>query len=182
MKLMIDIDDKLYKQALRDQCYHEVTGLNDINDYSLTVANGIPVLSEDDLINRSVLKQAFEKVYPLATNEMGGAVNKRIYDIIDNAPAANIPQGKWHEGFHEGFNAGIMLTEAFNERPQGKWKLVSDINNDIDVVCPFCNKTRIVSYAHGYSIEEVKSQLQKVNNLPNYCENCGADMQKGGTE
>lgn len=67
------------------------------------------------------------------------------------------------------------------ERPQGEWKLVSNINNDIDVVCPFCSKTRIFSYAHGYSIEEVKSQLQEVNDLPNYCENCGVEM-KGGAE
>lgn len=40
-----------------------------------------------DTISREALKKAFEKVYPLATNEMGGVVNKRIYDIIDNAPA-----------------------------------------------------------------------------------------------
>lgn len=69
----------------------------------------------------------------------------------------------------------------YEERLQGEWKLVSDINNDIDVVCPFCNKVRIISYAHGYSIEEVESQLQEVNDLPDYCENCGAKM-KGGAE
>ena len=39
-----------------------------------------------DLISRSELKRAFEKVYPLATNEMGGVVNKQIYEIINNAP------------------------------------------------------------------------------------------------
>ncbi len=171
MKLMIDIDDKLYKQALRDQCYHEVTGLNDINDYSLTVANGIPVLSEDDLINRSVLKQAFEKVYPLATNEMGGAVNKRIYDIIDNAPAANIPQGKWHEGFHEGFNAGIMLTEAFNERPQGEW-IEKHSDYGVYYQCSICHKMP-PNYECDYKESAIKT---------NFCPNCGADMQKGDTE
>lgn len=41
----------------------------------------------NDLISREALKEAFEKVYPLSVNEMGGIVNKRIYDIIDNAPA-----------------------------------------------------------------------------------------------
>jgi hypothetical protein len=40
----------------------------------------------NDLISREALKKAFKKVYPLSTNEMGGVVNKRIYDIIDNAP------------------------------------------------------------------------------------------------
>ena len=40
----------------------------------------------NDLISREALKKDFEKVYPLTTNEIGGIVNKRIYDIIDNAP------------------------------------------------------------------------------------------------
>jgi len=42
--------------------------------------------NKGDLISRSALKEEFEKVYPLMTNEMGGVVNKSIYDIIDNAP------------------------------------------------------------------------------------------------
>jgi hypothetical protein len=42
MKLIIDIDEELYEQATRDKGYHDVTGLNDINDYSLTIAQGIP--------------------------------------------------------------------------------------------------------------------------------------------
>lgn len=49
-------------------------------------------------IDADALKEAFEEVYPLATNEMGGAVNKRIYDIIDNAPTVEErPKGKWIE-------------------------------------------------------------------------------------
>lgn len=47
-------------------------------------------------IDADELKEAFEKVYPLATNEMGGVVNKRIYDIIDNAPTVEErPKGEW---------------------------------------------------------------------------------------
>lgn len=42
MKLVIDINEELYEQAIRDKNYHDVTGLNDINDYSLTIAQGIP--------------------------------------------------------------------------------------------------------------------------------------------
>lgn len=42
-----------------------------------------------DLISRDALKKEFEKVYPLTTNEMGGIVNKRSYDIIDNAPTVS---------------------------------------------------------------------------------------------
>lgn len=40
----------------------------------------------NDLISREALKKAFEEVYPLATNEIGGVANKRIYELIDNAP------------------------------------------------------------------------------------------------
>lgn len=98
---------------------------------------------------------------------------------IDNAPIVDL-KDIYQEGHYDGHLEGY--TKAINEeRPQGEWKLVSNINNDIDVVCPFCSKTRIFSYAHGYSIEEVKSQLQEVNDLPNYCENCGVEM-KGGAE
>lgn len=50
----------------------------------------------NDLISRSELKKAFEEVYPLVTNEMGGVANKRIYEIIDNSPTVEKrPQGKW---------------------------------------------------------------------------------------
>lgn len=38
------------------------------------------------LIDVDLLIAEFEKVYPLATNEMGGVVNKRIYDIINSIP------------------------------------------------------------------------------------------------
>ena len=113
----------------------------------------------------------------------------KILSAIDNAPTVNpslnldnitkedIEKFKtiWQRATSKGLHTFI------EDRPQGEWKLVSDINNDINVVCPFCNKTRIFAYAHGYSIEEVKSQLQEVNDLPNYCENCGADM-RGGAE
>lgn len=42
------------------------------------------------------LKEEFEKVYPLSVNEMGVVVNKRIYDIIDNAPTVEESlYGEW---------------------------------------------------------------------------------------
>ena len=66
----------------------------------------------NDLISREDLKAAFEKVYPLATNEMGGVVNKRIYEIINNAPTVS-------------------------ERTQGEWKFNVKWQ---DYECPFCNE------------------------------------------
>lgn len=38
------------------------------------------------MIDVDLLIAEFEKVYPLATNEMGGVVNKKIYDIINSIP------------------------------------------------------------------------------------------------
>lgn len=114
-----------------------------------------------------------------ATGDWQSIPIKHIKQIIDNFPTAHHPNCDICEDkakqYSMGFQDGYMTGKA---RPKGEWKLVSDINNDIDVVCPFCNERRIICYAHGYSIEEVKSQLQEVNNLPNYCENCGADMRR----
>lgn len=51
----------------------------------------------DDLISREALKKAFEEVYPLTTNELGGVVNKRIYEIIDNAPTIEMSYDLYRE-------------------------------------------------------------------------------------
>ncbi len=59
----------------------------------------------NDLISREALKKAFEKVYPLSVNEMGGVVNKQIYDIINNAPTVS---DRYDEGYADGyFDGGI---------------------------------------------------------------------------
>ena len=55
----------------------------------------------NDLISREALKKEFEKVYPLSTNEMGGVVNNRIYDLIDNAPTVEYPF--YAEAYQTGF-------------------------------------------------------------------------------
>lgn len=67
----------------------------------------------NDLISREALKKEFEKVYPLSVNEMGGVVNKRIYDIIDNAPTVEYPF--YQEAYQTGYEEGK------NDRPQGEW-------------------------------------------------------------
>ena len=96
--------------------------------------------------------------------------------LLDNAPTVEY-------NFEEAFQKTVCEQRLYcPERLKGDWKLVSDINNDIDVVCPFCNTYRIIGYAHGYSIEEVKLQLKEVNDLPNYCEHCGAKLGFGGEE
>ena len=46
------------------------------------------------LIDADKLKEEFNKIYPLASNEMGVFVNKDIYDLIDNAPTISESEDK----------------------------------------------------------------------------------------
>ena len=77
--------------------------------------------------------------------------------------------------------SAIDNAPTVEERPQGEWKLLERDNQDIDVVCPFCNSIRFPAYSHGYTIEEVEEYLIR-HHLPKFCEDCGADMRKGGAE
>lgn len=86
------------------------------------------------LIDADALKEAFEEVYPLATNEMGGAVNKRIYDIIDNAPTVEErPKGKWEY-------VGMGIYECTNCKAEYEAGLADhcNINNSEFKYCPNC--------------------------------------------
>lgn len=94
-------------------------------------------MSEVRLIDANELKKAFEKVYPLATNEMGGVVNKPIYEIIDNAPTVEPTFGLFKE----------MLCAECGKRPKGKWicedalhclYYCSECRNNGEHIQPFC--------------------------------------------
>ena len=81
---------------------------------------------QGDLISREALKKEFEKVYPLAVNDMGGVVNKQIYDIIDNAPTVDIRE-IYQEGHYDGQLEGY--TRAINEeKPQGEISLIDKLS------------------------------------------------------
>ena len=69
-------------------------------------------------------------------------------------------------------------TYVLDTRSKGSWKLIEKDNQDIDVVCPFCNSIRFPAYSHGYTVEELEKQLIR-QHLPNFCEDCGADMRGG---
>lgn len=114
---------------------------------------------KNDLISREALKEVFEKVYPLSTNEMGGVVNKRIYDIIDNAPTVDTYT---IEDIKEVQEKYLILGAKLAQRPVGEWIAIEPYNHK--TFCPFCKKdTRDINY-------------------DNFCPNCGADMRKGGAE
>lgn len=78
------------------------------------------------LIDADALNEEFKEVYPLATNEMGGVVNKRIYEIIDNAPTV------LHDNYSLGYQDGVK--KVLSERPKGEW--IEDSGN---IACSHCH-------------------------------------------
>lgn len=141
----------------------------------------------NDLISRSELKKAFEKVYPLATNEMGGVVNKQIYDIIDNAPTVEPFEPDYvgkerlearQRGYEEGYRNGMEIGKTLNPKiKQGEWIIThhKDIlgrwNSWYEYKCSVCKHSISQMYDDAYGEYATK-----------FCPNCGADMQKGGEE
>lgn len=87
MKLVIDINEELYEQAIRDKDYHDVTGLNDIDEYSLPIANGTLVSTEGDLISRSNLKNEVQRISRTYTEMSATELGHDILRAIDNASA-----------------------------------------------------------------------------------------------
>ena len=118
-----------------------------------------------DLISREALKKEFEKIYPLATNEMGGVVNKQIYDIIDNAPTVPLPD------FKDGYKQAIIDGKTNFSRPTGEWIGDTDYEsyqgNYEAYKCSVC----------GYGLH----WRDYCTNEYNYCPNCGAKMKGGET-
>lgn len=106
-------------------------------------------------IDADALKEAFEEVYPLATNEMGGAVNKRIYDIIDNAPTVFT-----QEDIDNVLELSYISGQQHPERPKGKWIEVDD--GLVSGRCSLCGWEAVIMETD-------------VCGMP-FCPNCGADM------
>jgi len=142
------------------------------------------------MIDVDLLIAEFEKVYPLATNEMGGVVNKRIYDIINSIPvvAGSIPynhagdlisrealKAKMKEADAEAIDYEMLVAmyeKLVNdapavepERPQGAW-IQAKGEDGIEIyrknICSRCNKVSVEKYS--------------------FCPNCGTQMLGGGAE
>lgn len=86
----------------------------------------------NDLISREALKKAFEKAYPLYTNEIGIIINKPIYDIIDNAPTVEFPESitikcdteEDKQKLLSALRNARVTRVVEEERPTGHWESV----------------------------------------------------------
>lgn len=136
-----------------------------------------------DLISREALKKAiFRRCRSEEENLNCFWYDENIVALINNAPTVEITE---KQAILFLINSGWLVNHDKElrekwERPQGEWKLVGRDNQDIDVVCPFCNRTRFPAYSHGYTLEELEEYLIR-QHLPKFCENCGAEL-KGGAE
>lgn len=75
MKVIIDIDEELYKNVIEDT-RNGYLG----SDVWKAVANGTPISTEGDLISRNDLKKVFDNL---------GYLTVKIERIIDNAPTVD---------------------------------------------------------------------------------------------
>ena len=135
------------------------------------------------MIDVDLLIAEFEKVYPLATNEMGGVVNKRIYDIINSIPVVPgrcsnddcISRSDLKDKMkkaEEQADTFEMLVEFYeqiidnaqpveHERTTGKWiPLYPRTVGEWEYKCSNCGHR---GFMHQH----------------NFCSDCGADMREG---
>ena len=123
----------------------------------MKVVIDIPDYNLDDIQNGSIacgqILKAVKNGIPISTES----------DL--NSP--NDLKGEWAKGFHEGFKAGSMLADTFNERPQGEW---------------FVNPHSMVMKCMNCGHEENAKDVGVVDKDKHFCYWCGADMRKGGAE
>ncbi len=130
----------------------------------------------NDLISREALKKALNELF-----ESGGYDSGLVMNTIDHAPtvepckdcedkrqAEYIRHGSsWHE------LQSLRKFKEEHERPHGEWIVTAEDNDGVHrICCPFC------SYEKGSN--NTDNIIVTFHNFPKFCENCGADMRKGG--
>jgi len=117
------------------------------------------------LIDADALISAIEKGEGISWERYGDnevCVRKKY---IDNAPTI-----AWCNRTSD----GLPLLDL-RERPQGEWIVTAEDNDGVHrICCPFC------SYEKGSN--NTDNIIVTFSNFPKFCENCGADMRKGGAE
>ena len=118
-----------------------------------------PERSQGDLISRKALKEAINN------NGCRHSHYFDIFDVIDDAPTVNFIISPDHVTELQNINKELIKQLEEAERPKGKWV---DHSEDYGYAeCPFCHE---LTTCDG-NIDEL-----------HFCWNCGAKLEKGGTE
>ena len=119
----------------------------------------------NDLISREALKNEFalmmwKEYSPYMEVKVCDIVNQTL-DFIDNAPTVPLPD------FKAGYKQAIIDGKTNFSRPTGEWILqkYERFNSGNELYKYYCNKC-------GHKEEHAYSDSK----LPNFCEDCGADM------
>ena len=123
--------------------------------------------NEGDLISREALKEKLKERY-----YNGGLDIVTAIELIDNAPiikftllpADESKEEAYMRGYKHGKIEGILKSRT---RQQGEWIYNDKLNM---FYCKDCG------LLEPFTKEEVEEGVK----LPNFCENCGANMRKGG--
>ena len=65
---------------------------------------------------------------------------------------------------------------TIEERKTGKW-IVKQRGHATDVCCSVCKEIRFKDYSWGYTAEEIQAEVDDDEQMPKFCENCGAKME-----
>ena len=114
----------------------------------------------NDLISRDALKKAIK--------DNGYSHYFEIFNIIDNAPTV---EAFTKDDMTGAYNEGYACGSRENERPQGEWAF--EFGNQVGLEALVCTNCGHHIYNNGFI---------NLSNLPKFCEDCGAKMQKGGAE
>lgn len=65
---------------------------------------------------------------------------------------------------------------AWRERKTGKW-IVKQRGHATDVCCSVCKEIRFNDYSWGFTAEVIQAEVDCDEQMPKFCENCGAKME-----
>lgn len=164
---IIEVDESEIVEYWNEQAVKEIG----YQEYALKQCPGIkvkPYNPAGDLISREALKETVELEEGIFWDSYSSGELIVRKEYIDNAPTVKfslLPADESKEeafmrGYEKGKIEGILKAHT---RPKGEWILIK--NSDGVLKCYECSECK---KCQGY--------------ISNFCEDCGADMQQGGTE
>ena len=126
----------------------------------------------NDLISRKALRKDIEHLYSVYADNKDWFYTD-VLNHIDNAPTVETPceqESELIKAYTKGFNTGVEIVK--NARLQGEW--ITNGEFDSKDVCSVCKKR--------FWYRCMTIDLNRIEDIWNFCPNCGAEMQKGGAD